>query len=231
MTFQGPLSVRPFEVRGSNPIRRVPSGHLMFLSSQLLGRLPCPPLQVPPGQKGASPRAEPLRTLPVSTFPSSCALVLIRIFWLTRAAPAEVAWASVAGVSPSPQPARPAAVTPNARTSRPVRRGCRGTVPDISSIETPSSSRCRRLHERASHECAPQTAALRQQEQRPGPSLTVASWTRRSTVADALATRRRRAVARYRGGYGLALTTSVSAARSPSRRWLGVARTVMKPTR
>src|SRR3954451_12103494 len=90
MTFHGPLSVRPFEVRGSNPIRRVPSRHLMFLSSQLSARLPCPPLHVPPGQKGASPRVEPVRILPVSTFPSSFASVLIRIFWLPRAAPAEV---------------------------------------------------------------------------------------------------------------------------------------------
>src|SRR3954454_16233951 len=91
MTFHGPLFVRPFEVRGSNPIRSVPSGHLMFLSSQLSSRLPCPPLHVPPGQKGALPRVEPVRTLPVSTFPRSFASVLIRIFSRAGAVPAEVA--------------------------------------------------------------------------------------------------------------------------------------------
>src|SRR3954454_21403088 len=144
MTFHGPLSVRPFDVRGSNPIRRVPSGHLMFLSSQLSSRLPCPPLHVPPGQKGAPPSVDPVRILPVSTFPSSFASVLIRIFWRTGATPGERAlpavWVPDAGVSPSPQAARPAPVTANARISCPDRRGCLGTLPDISSIETPSSS-------------------------------------------------------------------------------------------
>src|SRR3954470_2788236 len=98
MTFHGPLSVRPFDLRGSNPIRRVPSGHLMFLSSQLSSRLPCPPLHVPPGQNGESPRVEPVRTVPVSTFPCSFASVLIRIFWRAGAAPGEVA-APAVGVS------------------------------------------------------------------------------------------------------------------------------------
>src|SRR3954451_10441521 len=91
MTFHGPLSVRPLDVRGSNPIRKVPFGHLMFLSSQLSSRLPCPPLHVPPGQKREPPIGEPVSTVPVSTFPSSVASVLIRIFWLTGEAPVEVA--------------------------------------------------------------------------------------------------------------------------------------------
>src|SRR4051794_14457229 len=188
MTFHGPLSVRPVEVWGSNPMRKVPSGHLMFLSSQLSSRLPCPPLHVPPGQKGESPRVEPVSTVPVSTFASSFASVLIRIFWLTGGAPVEAALPAVGfsevGVSPSPQAAKPAAVTANARMSRPVRRGCRGTLRDASSIKTSSSSplSCANLSVNATAHLreppaaiqatpqesiprtAPQTAALRQKQ-------------------------------------------------------------------